>query len=355
MPKLIVQDLVRQIGKLGTNRTYDYYSGSTRLRIRDILGVEGPITFYRWSANAPESTAKTGTITTPMLGTVAAVFSGKPNYPIHLDRLFSAGGNARSALETLLVNTPNFYICYPRKSNPYTGEAENNKKHVMWKPDEPHPPYEPAVAEYSQTISEIELGTDFGEIRVTPDMLGSEFHSIEAKTTHTQMQVALVKIGNALNFQTWIASNDRSLIVGNTPLGSLDGVVQTLDDVKILYTEESKRAASLIDCIWFDQDFKYMPAVMEVEHSTGVTSGMTRMLKLRETIPSIETKFTIVAPDTLRNKVVSETNNSAFSRMNGNFMSYSTVRELYGLIQKYSLSDVVQREFIDPFIERVKA
>ena len=167
------------------------------------------------------------------------------------------------------------------------------------------------------------------------------------------MQVALLKIGNALKFKTWIAKNDHSIMVGNTRLVEMEGAVKSLDDVKILYTAESKKAASLIDCIWFDQDFKFMPAVLEVEHSTGVTSGFTRMLKLREELPSVITKFTIVAPDNLRNKVVSEANNPAFKQMDGNFMGYSTVRELYGLIEKYSLSDVVQRQFIDPFIERL--
>ncbi len=77
------------------------------------------------------------------------------------------------------------------------------------------------------------------------------------------------------------------------------------------------------------------------------------MLKFRETVPSIATKFTIVAPDRLRNKVVLEANNRVFSNMSGRFMPYSTIRELYGLIQKYSLSDVVERNFIEPFMEKV--
>lgn len=40
--------------------------------------------------------------------------------------------------------------------------------------------------------------------------------------------------------------------------------------------EEARVAANLIDCIWF-KNGKLMPAVMEVEQSTGVTSGLTRM------------------------------------------------------------------------------
>jgi type II restriction enzyme len=204
-------------------------------------------------------------------------------------------------------------------------------------------------------ISEIELGIEFGEIRVAPATPSEEFNTVEvqAKKTHTQMQVALVEIGNALGFRTWIAKNDRSIIVGDKQLGGLKGVVSSLEDVPILYNAEIRQAASLIDCIWFSNDFKYVPAVIEVEHSTGVTSGLTRMLKFKSTIPSIVTKFTIVAPNEFRNKVVSEGNSAVFRSLDARFMPYSTVRELYGLIKRYSLANVVERNFIEPFMERV--
>lgn len=223
----------------------------------------------------------------------------------------------------------------------------------MWCPNDEHPLGEIGVTDYDQVISEIELGVEFGEIRVTHGMLGTEFDTIEAKKTHTQMQVALVEIGNALNFHTWIAKNDRAIPVGGTQLGNLKGVIQSLEKVPILYNAEIKQAASLIDCIWFNNDFKYIAAVIEVEHSTGVTSGLTRMLKFMNTIPSVTTKFTIIAPSNLRNKVVSEANNAAFRSLKARFMSYSTVRELYGLIKRYSLSNVVERNFIEPFMENI--
>lgn len=353
MSKLKTSDLVNSIARLSKNQTYSYYSGNTNLQITEVIKPEGPINFIRWASNKTVNDATKGIVNTSQLGTIASVFSGKPNYPIHLDRLFAAGGNSRSALETLLVLTPNFFICYPQRTNPYTGELENKQKHVMWCPNDSHPLGKIDEKDFNQVISEFELGVNFGDIKITSSMLGDDFDTIEARKTHTQMQVALVEIGNALKFKTWIARNDQSIPVGDKTLGSLDGVVKSLDDVPILYSTESKRAASLIDCIWFSDDFKYIPAVLEVEHSTGVTSGFTRMLKFRETVPSIATKFTIVAPDRLRNKVVLEANNRVFSNMSGRFMPYSTIRELYGLIQKYSLADVVERNFIEPFMEKV--
>ncbi len=346
-------DLVSLIAKLGTDKSYTYFSGATKIRVVEINEPEGPIKFIRWDSRKSESSATRGSISVNQLAVVASVFSGKPNYPIHFDRLFSAGGNSRAALETLLAYTPNFFICYPQKMNPYTGNPEAKLKHLMWCPDSTHSWGEIHERPYDQIISEVELGVDFGDINVTSGMLDKEFDSIEAKKTHTQMQLALVKIGNALKFHTWIAKNDRSISVGPTKLGNIDGVIQSLDEVQILYNSQIRLAASLIDCIWFSNDFKYIPAVIEVEHSTGVTSGLTRMLKFRETIPSISTTFTVVAPNDLRNKVVSEANNPVFRSLKPRFMPYSTIRELYGLIQRYPLANVMERTFIEPFMENI--
>lgn len=341
------------MGKIILLKSYAYYKGKTKLRIVKIIKPEGPITIKRWYSNKQESTATQASISTHQLDTVASVFSRKPNYPIHFDRLFSAGGNSRSALETLLAYTPQFFICYPQKTNPYTGETSNKLKHIMWCPDDSHPLGVIRTKDYKLFISEVELGVDLGEVQVASSMLGDEFDSIDAKKTHAQMQVALVKIGNALSFRTWIAKNDHSILVQNNRLGELTGVISTLDSVPILYDAESKKAASLIDCIWFSNDFKYIPAVVEIEHSTGVTSGLTRMLKFRQSIPSVLTSYTIVAPNDHRTKVISEANNMAFRALKTRFMPYSTVRELYGLIQRYKLTNVVERNFIEPFMEKV--
>jgi type II restriction enzyme len=167
------------------------------------------------------------------------------------------------------------------------------------------------------------------------------------------MQVALIEIGNALNFRTWIARNDRSIEVGGTKLGEFPGVIRSLGEIPILYTNEIKEAASLIDCIWFTQNIDRIPAVIEIEHSTGVISGLVRMQKLHSLAPALSTTFTIVAPNELRNKVVNEANQSVFRVLNTKYMPYSTVRELYGLIRRYSLTDVVDHTFIKPFMENV--
>jgi len=356
MERLSAADLVKEIGRLDTDRVYEYPSGRGSLRITEIRLPEGPISFTRMDVKGK---ASTGGISTSQLTRAALAFSNRPNYPIHFDRLFSAGGNSRSALEALLAYTPHFFICFPARTDTYTGEVQRDQKHIMWCPDDNHSRGEIGYKDYNEVITEFELGVDFGTIGITPEMLGDEFDSIEAKTTHTQMQIALIEIGNALNFQTWIAKNDHHIQVKDVKqgtqsrLGNLKGVIQSLNDVPIFYKDEIREAAALIDCIWFADKGDRIPAVIEVEHSTGVTSGLTRMLKLRDTAPSISTAFTIVAPNDLRNKVVTESNQGVFRVLSARYMPYSTVRELYGLIQRYSLSDVVDHTFVYPFMENI--
>lgn len=157
MSKLKTSDLVNAIAQLKKNRTYSYFSGNTKLQITEVIKPEGSVNFIRWASNKTITEASRGIVNTAQLGTVASVFSGKPNYPIHLDRLFAAGGNSRSALETLLVLTPNFFICYPQRTNPYTGELVKSKMHIMWCPDKKHSLGEFASMSFSPIITTIEV------------------------------------------------------------------------------------------------------------------------------------------------------------------------------------------------------
>lgn len=354
MATLTVADLVKEIAQLGTTNAYDYVSGSTRIRVTNVRWPEGPISFIRWDSAETEAQAGRGNISTNQLAKIALACSHRPNYPLHVDRLFSAGGNSRSALEALLAYTPHFFMCYPQRVDSYTGEVLTNLKHIMWCPDDQHQLGEIATKEYGDIITELEVGLDFGDIRITSDMLDSEFKSIDIKREHVRMQLALIKIGNLLNFRTWVAKNDRSIVVGNQKLGELPGVIQTLEEVPIFYSKQIKDAALLVDCIWFTDDGNRIPAVIEIEHSTGVTSGLTRMTKLRDAMPAIHTTFAVVAPNSQRAKVVTEANKPLFGALDVKFMSYSTVRDLYDIIQRYpSIANVVDYNFVSSFMQSV--
>jgi type II restriction enzyme len=200
MPNLTPADLLQQIALLDENRSYPYVSGANTLSIAGIQYPTGPIAVSRQGRGGQP---KAASISAQMLATAAFAFANKPNYPIHFDRLFSAGGNSRSALETLLAHTPHFFVCNPERIDIYRGETKKDLKHLMWCPNEAHTIGRIEHKDYNQIITEVELGIDFGGITgITAADLGTEFDSIEARKTHTQMQVALIEIGRALNFRT---------------------------------------------------------------------------------------------------------------------------------------------------------
>lgn len=95
-----------------------------------------------------------------------------------------------------------------------------------------------------------------------------------------------------------------------------------------------------------------MPAVMEVEHSTGVTSGLTRMKNFKDHFPPFPTRYVIVAADDDRKKVVQEANKPQFKDLDIRFFPYSAVEELYALCQKRKLKGVTQ-DFLDCYMESV--
>ena len=98
MSKLRTSDLVNAIAQFGTQRVYNYPSGSAKFKIVEVTKPEGSIKFLRWNSNDSEQKGSIARISTNQLATIAFVFSNRPNYPIHLDRFFSAGGNSRSAI-----------------------------------------------------------------------------------------------------------------------------------------------------------------------------------------------------------------------------------------------------------------
>jgi len=167
-----------------------------------------------------------------------------------------------------------------------------------------------------------------------------------------QVQVALILLGQQMGYRTWIARNDKGFMYGNKKVGELDGVVVRLNDEKLLMPyDEAIQAALQIDCIWF-RNSHFMPAVIEVEHSTGVTSGLTRMKNLQTHMPHITTRWVIAAPDEDRAKVIREANKPDFRILNTQFFPYSAVDELFSLVQRRKLTKTaVNDEFLHCFFE----
>ncbi|WP_196805777.1 hypothetical protein [Butyrivibrio sp. WCD2001] len=356
MNKITGYNLASFINQLPKNRSYNYINPKNKglIKILDVKLPDGPISIKRWipAKGENENTAKVETISREMIWRVANAFS--ENAPINIDRILGASYNTRSVLETLVALTPEFYYCYPGRIKDIAGntEVEHGHKHILWKPSEPHENGVLVEAETEVAISEIPMASAVYDSLYVPDTIIEGGLTIEIARRHTQIQIALYLIGLQLGFRTWIAQNDKGIKYNDIPLVEHDGIVKELNNENIVAPYQGAVDAGLfIDCIWF-KNGRLMPAVLEVEHTTGVTSGLTRMLNFAQKIPPIKTRYVIVAPDEDRDHVVQEANKEIFRELDARYFPYSAVEELFAICQKRHLHGVTE-EFLDCYMEKV--
>jgi len=311
--KLTASNIVKAISGLPKDQWFEYINPKNKGKVKvvSVTMPEGPITLQRFDKKINES------ISSKMIWRLAN--SMLPNAPVNVDRVFAGSYNTRSVLETLMAHTPEFYWCTPGRIEleNSTQEIKAGHKHLVWRPDTPH---KNGVLEKFDTdiiISEIPAANVIYEALQIPNVIADGIADINVQRRHLQIQIALVAIGYQLGFRTWVARNDQGITYGNKKVGELDGIVVSLEQENLLKAwGDAVKAAMHIDCIWF-RNGKFMPAVMEVEHSTGVTSGLTRMKGLQDHIPQYPTRWVIVAPDEDRGKVMKEANKPQFRDLRG--------------------------------------
>lgn len=352
-------NLVRDIEALPKDRYYNYIakSNSGLIHIEEVNLPAGPIYIKRWNPKKGETItdAKKESISKEMIWRIAnAVRDGEP---INMDRLLGGSYNTRSVLEALLAYTTCFYYCYPGRIMDVDGKTsiEHGHKHLIYFSNKPHEIGKLTKFDVpNMAVSEIPFQSVTYDNLILPDgyTIGEEL-DIEVIRRHTQIQIALYLIGLQMGFRTWIAQNDKGIIYKDKPLAEQPGIIQTLNHEGLISAfPGAEPSARFIDCIWF-QNHRYMPAVMEVEHTTGVTSGLTRMKGLQDKMPSLSTRYVIVAPDDNKSKVIDEANRSQFLSLDTRFFSYSAVEELYYICSRRKIQGVSQ-EFLDCYMERVK-
>ena len=356
MQRITGYNLVAYINQLPKNVNYNYVNPSNKglIKIINVALPEGPILIKRWDSSKGETidSVKEVSISTEMIWRVAnAIFEEQP---INIDRLLGGSYNTRSVLESLLAHTPQFYYCYPGRIEDIAGHIniEHGHKHILWLPSEPHKNGVLIQKETEVVISEIPASAAIYDTLMLPDTLDLQGMNIEVARRHTQIQIALYLIGLQLGYRTWIAQNDKGIKYQNKSLIEQEGIVKTLYSENLVSPYDGAVDAGLfIDCIWF-QNSRFMPAVMEVEHTTGITSGLTRMLNFSTKIPPIQTRYVIVAPDEDRERVVSEANKPMFKKLNIRYFPYSAVEELYVICQRRKLRGITE-EFLDCYIESI--
>lgn len=164
----------------------------------------------------------------------------------------------------------------------------------------------------------------------------------ENERTHTEIQGWLRDLGLALDYDVWIAANDRGRPYRGAPLGQ--GCLERLPDS--LAVSNGADSVRLIDVLWLRRGSSRVEAAFEVEHSTSIYSGIVRMLDLALSVDDLEAAagLFLVAPDAREIQVREQLRRPAFSRVADLKFSYLP----YGELERH-------REAIERFGSGLKA
>ncbi|WP_133471300.1 restriction endonuclease [Paraglaciecola marina] len=359
MEKVTASNLAKAIDGLDKSVAYDYPHEKTHTKIKvvDVKRGEGPVTIKRWNPlKGSYENAKIVTISVQALWRMANAI--EPGRPINVDRVFGASYNSRSALEALLLHTEFFYLCYPGRLEKM---GENTKvktghKHLIYLPDEPHKKGVITELEKSEiVVTQVDRELHFDALHLT-EGTNRDKAKVEIDRRHAQIQLMLIKIAESFGLHSWVARNDQGIKYNGQSFIEMNSVVKKLVDAAALQGyRKAATAGDLIDLIWLSKDGKKIPAVIEIEHSTGVTSGLTRMKSFKTEAPELaHMTYIIAAPDEIRSQVVRKSLDPQFQDMDIKYLSYSSIEDMY-LLSRRKIQGIDNIKFLHTFLEPTKA
>jgi hypothetical protein len=141
-----------------------------------------------------------------------------------------------------------------------------------------------------------------------PEDLTKEVEEPEPRVReHTEIQWLLLKLGNDMGLDVWVARNDRGLEWQGQKFADLP---RSRRELPRQFDDVTNRTIALIDVLWLRENA--IVAAFEIESTTQVYSGLLRMSDLLAMQPNISLPLYLVAPDDRRNKVVTEINRPTF-------------------------------------------
>jgi type II restriction enzyme len=354
MPRLTANNLVRAIAQLPKGVSFQYANKKTKnkILITKLDEPEGPIYFKRYDPTQGKTaqTAREESISCQLIWRIANALS--TGQPVNLDRILGGSYNSRSVLEALLAHTPEFSMCYPGRVEKAGQEVTIRKghKHIWWTPDTLHQIGNIAWVETQKVISEIPASDAIYEAIVIGEVNRDVPTDIQRR--HAQIQIALVLIGETLGFSNSVAIQDQHIEYEGRRILERASVVKELGGLpQIAIHALAIEKIRHVDLVWF-KNGRLMPAAIEIEHTTGIKSGLDRLKGLQDVLPPFPIRFVIAADEDLRDKVVQFSNEARFRTLNIRFFSYSAIEELYSLCMRRSIKGVTE-EFLDSFMEPV--
>lgn len=323
-------DICRAIAALDRSRLYGYLNERNHgeIQIVSVTMPEGPVQIRRRKIGG--QWGKTENIGQNMLWRMANALG--TGMPVNVDRVFAGSYNTRSVLESLLAHTSEIYTCLPGRLENIGGiiSVKRGHKHILFDPANPHRPGETKFRDLGENfvISETPTTETFYDVAPPP----RSGLPPEIARRHSQIQVALAEVGHSFSLRTWVAVEDHGIVLGGKNIMQFPFIVQRLELERVLSNfPEAVDVGRHIDCLQFNGG---LPFAFEVEHTTGVTSGLSRMLAFHEKAPHLSTHFVVVAPDEDRDLVLERSNHWQYRELNPWYMPYSNVEELYSLSRR---------------------
>jgi hypothetical protein len=169
-------------------------------------------------------------------------------------------------------------------------------------------------------------------------------------SAHTEIQWLLLKLGNDMGLDVWVARNDRNREYNGNRFSDLP---RLKSELPLQFDEATNKTIELIDVLWLRGNA--IAAAFEIESTTSIYSGLLRMSDLISMQPNLNIPLYLVAPDERREKVFTEVNRPTFSRLSPKmsemcrYMSFTSLREQIN--QVASVVRYLKPEFLEEFSE----
>lgn len=170
------------------------------------------------------------------------------------------------------------------------------------------------------------------------------------KHTHTSVEWALLFMGRSSGFETWVTGSDRNKKFRGAPIGAES--LRSLPSLGVGF--KVQEFIEGIDVLWLERN--KVIAAFEVEHTTNIRSGLTRLNDIILAAPNLRIDLFIVAPDERERKLQSELNRPSFEQLRGKvkFITYSTLVSTLSAARKIlDLGGTLKADFLTRKAEAV--
>jgi predicted RNA-binding protein len=166
------------------------------------------------------------------------------------------------------------------------------------------PAPEPEQQTETESVQQVQSLTSMAALATVDTVVAKE------ASEHDETQWLLLKMGNDMGLDVWVAQNDKSKVVAGKKFSDLPKLKKELP---LQFDDYTNRTIRLIDVLWLKGNS--IVAAFEIECTTSIYSGLLRMSDLIAMQPNLKIPLYIVAPDDRREKVCNEMSRPTFLRL----------------------------------------